>query len=397
MLERQIAKVGIGLDAQPTPEQLRELLNRVSLTYARSSEQRDQLAKTVELAKEAAALANAERHRATELLVAVGDALTELAGSVREAPAQPFEQVRAKWTSFLTELLDSDELVDGEPTLIRASHGLNRGFLAVAELLDQAQKRVQADAEHQRELVGANKLIQPDRDAFDLGFLKVAGACEPFGVCGGDFWTVRELEDGRALIAVGDATGHGIRATILAAAARAACEIVRGGPDVNLLTFCEHANHAVHELGRGQLMMTWVAGLFDPARREVQIANAGHRLPLLLREGEIQPIVARGSPLGSSESVDCEPVTLPLRDEDGWLFYTDGLVEAEGPNGERFSERRLRASALLNGDPDPAVMRNGMLGELRSFRGRRPRTDDLTLVLARVRAPETEEPWSSTR
>ena len=42
----------------------------------------------------------------------------------------------------------------------------------------------------------------------------------PASQCGGDWWMYRKLPDGRMLLVLGDATGHGIHSAMIAATAR---------------------------------------------------------------------------------------------------------------------------------------------------------------------------------
>lgn len=441
LLERQLSKLGLTDGVAPDPAQFAELLQRVSQTYGRSSEQRDQLARMLEMSKETAQSAMGERDRVGEVLVAVGDALsalsaiardpaipasgvstpreealTPLEGAVAPTPVELFASARRSWSRYLTELLDSDELTEGESSIVQASRALNRGYVAMADALGHALSALHAERRLQHELELAQRLVTPPGDAAQTAFLEVVAASEPAGTCGGDFWGMYPLSDPaigpseadlfgpsapelpteRIAVLVGDVTGHGVPSTMVVGAVRAACEQVRGSPNATLATFFERANRAVHHVGRGQLMMTCVGALFDPARRELVVGNAGHRLPLMLRGGEAHPVVVRGSPLGAAPHPDCEYVTLPFFSDDIVCFYTDGVVETEDGFGARFTERRLRSALGGHYDRDPRNMRDGMLAELRAFRGDRSRADDLTIVLARVRA-DAEDPWSSIR
>ncbi|MBK7538280.1 MAG: SpoIIE family protein phosphatase [Myxococcales bacterium] len=58
-----------------------------------------------------------------------------------------------------------------------------------------------------------------------LGRVRVAGAWLPATECGGDFWAVYDVGPSRALVVVGDVTGHGVPAALVTAAARGACDV----------------------------------------------------------------------------------------------------------------------------------------------------------------------------
>src|SRR3712207_7926138 len=54
----------------------------------------------------------------------------------------------------------------------------------------------------------------------------------------------------------------------------------------------------------------------------------------LFRSGDAEELRARGMPLGLMSGMSYEEGEASLREEDGVLFYSDGLVEAHDPKGE---------------------------------------------------------------
>ncbi|GLZ09424.1 hypothetical protein Acsp03_68900 [Actinomadura sp. NBRC 104412] len=72
---------------------------------------------------------------------------------------------------------------------------------------------------------------------------------------------------------------------------------------------------------------TAVIGCFDTTDRAFAWANAGHFAPILLREGDAEPLEGRSGPLPGGPEADYELNTTHLRPGDTLLFYTDGLIE----------------------------------------------------------------------
>jgi serine phosphatase RsbU (regulator of sigma subunit) len=71
-----------------------------------------------------------------------------------------------------------------------------------------------------------------------------------------------------------------------------------------------------------------------------------------------------------------------LREEDGVLFYSDGLVEAHDPQGEMFGFPRLRALVAKHNEEEP--LGDFLLEELYSFVGEGwEQEDDITLLTLR--------------
>jgi serine phosphatase RsbU (regulator of sigma subunit) len=127
--------------------------------------------------------------------------------------------------------------------------------------------------------------------------------------------------------------------------------------------------------------------ILDPASGRLRYANAGHNLPYLSRSGEIIELRAVGMPLGLMPEQGYAEEEIILAIGDRILFYSDGLVEAHGADGQMFGGPRLKR--LLQGYAEAGGLIAGglveyLLGELRSFTGADwEQEDDVTLVVVR--------------
>jgi serine phosphatase RsbU (regulator of sigma subunit) len=84
-------------------------------------------------------------------------------------------------------------------------------------------------------------------------------------------------------------------------------------------------------------------------------------------------------PLGLMPGMSYEEGGVSLRDEQGVLFYSDGLVEAHDPEGEMFGFPRLRA--LITEHGKERSLGDFLLEELYSFVGEGwEQEDDITLL-----------------
>jgi serine phosphatase RsbU (regulator of sigma subunit) len=73
------------------------------------------------------------------------------------------------------------------------------------------------------------------------------------------------------------------------------------------------------------------------------LASGGHPYPLLVRaDGRAEDVVVRGTLLGVEAEPVLEQISLSLEAGDTLVLYTDGVVDARDPGGERFGEERLR-------------------------------------------------------
>ena len=109
---------------------------------------------------------------------------------------------------------------------------------------------------------------------------------------------------------------------------------------------------------------------------------AGHPPPLLVRDGAVTPIGLHGPMLGAQEAADWPITDVELRPADMLVLYTDGVLDAVLPSGERFGEERLRAAVeRAGGDVDAVAER--VQAQLSGLRLR----DDVALLAIRCPGP----------
>jgi serine phosphatase RsbU (regulator of sigma subunit) len=265
--------------------------------------------------------------------------------------------------------------------------------LVYARMAGEAQSRVAIEREV--ELAAAvQTAFVPPAELRRAGALDVFGSWEPTSQCGGDWWALYELPDGRALIVIGDVTGHGVASAMVTAAAKGACDaaVALMKADVDLAALMARLDAAVRRIGAGRLHLTCFAALFDHGAGQVQFANAGHVVPYLCRdrgkpELELQALVARGNPLGAGAAPVTRSATRGLVGGDVVIWYTDGVVECLDPDGRQFGDRRMqRLLRKLDRERlDPESVHDAIAGAAAAHRSGRPINDDCTLVVARVR------------
>jgi serine phosphatase RsbU (regulator of sigma subunit) len=129
------------------------------------------------------------------------------------------------------------------------------------------------------------------------------------------------------------------------------------------------------------MFVTCFYSILDVAEGRLRYANAGHDLPYLRHHGGgASELRATGMPLGLMSGINYEEKEITLREGDGILFYSDGLVEAHNPHYEMFGFPRLQALVREHGSADGWLV-DRLLKELYSFTGENwEQEDDITLV-----------------
>ncbi len=274
-------------------------------------------------------------------------------------------------------------------------------FNGMAESLGQLLEEMTVKAQLERELELARsvqELMSPPPAPITVDDVTLAGHCEPATQCGGDWWTYRKLSGGRVLVVIGDVTGHGMPAAMIAATARGAA-IAFGMNDDREITpesVLEAIDVAIRDVGSGRLLMTCFALVISPAQRLVEYANAGHVFPYVARVDEegrladLTVLAVNGNPLGAvtkcmrSGSRELLPGQLIV-------LSTDGLIDRIANTGERYGEKRLRKllqrERLTGGGAQAAEdVRDHILREVHEFAGTQPADDDTTLVVCKFKS-----------
>lgn len=158
---------------------------------------------------------------------------------------------------------------------------------------------------------------------------------------GGDFYDVFDLPDGRYAVVVGDVSGKGAESAALTAMAKymlRAFAIRNPAPSSVLF----HLNNALSHDFEDERFVTLVYGLLDPAARRCIFGLAGHPPPLIFRDASnsVETIELQGSILGVFEDEQFQQETFTFGDEDVFLAFTDGLLEARN-DGEFYGRRRI--------------------------------------------------------
>ncbi|MGI5351400.1 PP2C family protein-serine/threonine phosphatase [Streptomyces sp. CA-250714] len=196
-------------------------------------------------------------------------------------------------------------------------------------LSETERLRQEAAAEH-RVSDTFRRALTPPLGALTPPWLSVSAAYVPSdsGV-GGDWYKCRELPDGRVLLAVGDASGHGVDAASRAVQQRSALAGL-AYTDENAAELTMALGEVVY-YGGLDTTATCVVGHLHPDTRVLHWASAGHPAPVLVRDGVPQLLEAEhGLMLGVTPHMTYPMNTTQLQAGDLLLCYTDGVIERRG-------------------------------------------------------------------
>lgn len=211
---------------------------------------------------------------------------------------------------------------------------------------------------------------------------------QPAGVVGGDYCEVVAHGDGNSLFfAVGDVAGKGVAASLLMTHLSAIFRSLLS-LDLPLADLIARANRLFCESTPATHFATLAAGRTTPDG--VELCNAGHCPPLLLRGGAAEPIEATGVPLGLFCSAPYLVRSIHLAPGDSLVLYSDGITEAQDPAGNPYEEAGLIASLRAHARQDANALVDGVLSDLARFRSSAPQQDDITLLYIRRTAGRSQ-------
>jgi sigma-B regulation protein RsbU (phosphoserine phosphatase) len=253
----------------------------------------------------------------------------------------------------------------------------------LCELSIQEQERLQQDLDLAWRIQSA---LLPTQDVRFAGW-EVHYRYQPAGPVSGDYCDVVaqpavDASDADALLfLLGDVSGKGVAASFLMAHLNA---LFRSLVEARLPTceLVERANRIFSESTLATHYATLVCGrAVDDGT--VEITNAGHCPPLVIRNGTVAPIDSTGIPVGIARSAPYETHRVELEPGDTLFLYSDGLSEAADASGKQYGDARLAEQLAGNHRLDPVQLAAALLDDQRAFVGNDSRHDDLTVMVIR--------------
>jgi phosphoserine phosphatase RsbU/P len=227
--------------------------------------------------------------------------------------------------------------------------------------------------------------ILPDKVP-EINGLSIAAAYYPMNAVAGDFYEFVEINEHQTGILVADVSGHGIPAALIASMIKVAMQSVTDSGE-NPGEVLRLLNTILGKLLHDGQYITAAYLVIDSKYGQARYSAAGHP-PMLYWDSAAQKaqfIESNGIVLGFIHQTDYPVRELSFKKGDRFFIYTDGLTEAENPDGEFFSDYRLSELIRLHENTPAEELNEHILEELGSWMGKRPaQQDDLTWVVVDV-------------
>jgi len=226
----------------------------------------------------------------------------------------------------------------------------------------------------------------------DIGWVELAAASLPATEVGGDYYDYFRLSGSQLALVIGDVSGHGLASGLLLSGIRSCLYLLEKdlAAPVDVLV---RLNQMVRKTTDRRTYVTLLCAVLDRAADgsgvEVTVASAGHP-PLLCWDAQSKEFTEVGDgapPLGTRLEAEYRQERHKVRRGDLLVLYTDGLVETRNGLGQDYGYPRLQKTVAraATGTWSVREIRDAILGDLSHFKGDSEQSDDITVVVARVK------------
>lgn len=275
----------------------------------------------------------------------------------------------------------------------KVNHSLSRRLVEVETLsaanMAQEVERARLEAENERknkELEEARELqlsLLPKKMPEIPGY-SLAAYMQTAAEVGGDYYDFQHHSNEETTVAVGDATGHGVKAGTMVVATK------------SLFDAHGHQEHPGHVLAstnqglkrfrfRNMFMAMCLARFRDD---QILLSFAGMPPALIFREktGVVDERGLKSLPLGVTANQHFEEMAVRLDHGDILVLMSDGLMERFDTSNAMFGMDRIKDLIAKNGhqSPDQLIATLTEAGE--AWGGTRPNDDDITLMVLKREA-----------
>jgi sigma-B regulation protein RsbU (phosphoserine phosphatase) len=219
----------------------------------------------------------------------------------------------------------------------------------------------------------------------------VASRFAPARELGGDLYDFLAPEPNSLVVAVGDVSGKGVPAALYSAFAG---ELVRSrtfrrryAPErFSPAGVLASMNTILHERQLEEYYCTLCYAVFEFKRRVLTLANSGLPYPIRCSGDSVAQIELPGVPLGSFAGSSYDELTIDLTPGDLYVFFSDGVSEANDALGREFGYERLLNVIRDTRHQSARDVVDAIFGAVQEFRSDTPQNDDMTAVALKITA-----------
>ena len=276
----------------------------------------------------------------------------------------------------------------------------------LARKFARTNKRLEAELEHVKEL--SEKQIEHERIKAEnerrakeleearqlqlsmlpksvpqLPNLEIAAYMKPATEVGGDYYDFHVGDDGTLTVAVGDATGHGLKAGSVVTATKSLFNAF--AQEANIPHIFQQSSRALKKMNLRGLYMAMTMAKIKDSRMAVSAAGMPPILVYRAATKQVVEVAIKAMPLGSVSNFPYQQEEFPLSAGDTIVLMSDGFAERFNEQGEILDYQRATEVLIevAHQSPQEIISHFVQVGE--QWANGRPQDDDITFVVLKVK------------
>src|SRR5215470_11252058 len=256
----------------------------------------------------------------------------------------------------------------------------------VERMLAEARRRQEIEAENQqraKEMEEARQLqlsMLPQGVPY-LPHVEIAACMKPATEVGGDYYDWRLGADGTLTIAIGDATGHGLKAGTMVTVTKGLFNHLAEQAD--LVAMLSQTSHALKRMNLRSLFMAMTLVRLKGYHLQCSVAGMPPILIYRAAAQTVEEIPLRGAPLGGLTNYAYRQAETRLDVNDVALLLSDGLPERFNAAGEMFGYERIQELMLAHALSSPQLLLERLMQASDEWAAGKLADDDMTFVALR--------------
>lgn len=241
----------------------------------------------------------------------------------------------------------------------------------------------------QADMLPRNFPAFPERKEFDI-----YATMTPAREVGGDFYDFFLVDPDHLAVVIADVSGKGVPAALFMVIAKT---LIKNHAQSGMAPedVFSQVNNQLCENNEAGMFVTALLGVLEISTGQFTYVNAGHNPPLAALGGAGYTWLAgkRNFVLAGMENVRYRQQQIRLQPGDRLFLYTDGVTEAQDPQGQLYTEQRLQ-TFWQRKDLQALSLQEQLQqlhGDIAAFAGGAEQADDITMLLLAIKGKEAAQ------
>ena len=277
------------------------------------------------------------------------------------------------YSRYINEKTEIGTLARSYTDLIK----FNNNYIENIREIEGEKERIKAELDIAAKIQVSNL----PKEAIENDNYIVDGYSKPAKEVGGDFFDYYEIDDDNIAIVIGDASGKGIPAAILAMNTQVSIkQLLKHDKDPSKILYL--LNNQLAENNSESMFITLWLGIYNVSSGKLIFSNGGHEPPLIKENNKYEYMnIESGLVLGIIEDFKFVKEEIILSDE--IILYTDGITDANNKNDEMYGMDNLLN--FFNNFKNKKKMIEGLLKDINKFTQGYEQFDDMTLLYLKIK------------